>query len=146
MSLVRRSVAIKARVVATDELEQGTERRILNFGHTLGHAIEASSGFELRHGEAVGLGILAALRISSALGVLEDPALLHRIPALLGGLGLPVDLDRWLDGSTLDRVRVDKKRRGHDLTFIGLRRAGECQPIAIAPDRIRDLLVKHLPG
>ena len=93
--LVRRSVAVKARVVTADEREAG-ERALLNYGHTVGHAIEALTGYaRFRHGEAVGLGMVAAARIGERLGV-SGAGLAERTVAALRGLGLPtggVDLD-----------------------------------------------------
>jgi 3-dehydroquinate synthase len=79
--------AAKIGVVERDPTEQG-DRRLLNFGHTLGHAIESSLGYGgLRHGEAVGYGILFALRLALRRGL--DPAVAERIRALLGRCGLP---------------------------------------------------------
>ena len=66
--LVARAVRVKAEVVAEDETESG-RRAILNFGHTVGHALEAASGYGLLHGEAVALGMVAALELGAALGV-----------------------------------------------------------------------------
>jgi 3-dehydroquinate synthase len=66
--LISRSVAIKSAVVSNDPREQG-ERKILNFGHTLGHAIEAASGYALRHGEAIAIGMVLEARLGEALGV-----------------------------------------------------------------------------
>ena len=68
--MVARSVAIKASVVAQDEREGGM-RKILNFGHTLGHALESESGFALRHGEAVGAGMVLEARLAERLGVAD---------------------------------------------------------------------------
>jgi 3-dehydroquinate synthase len=67
---VRRSVAIKARLVALDERDDKGIRAALNYGHTIGHAVEALSGMEVRHGEAVALGMVAAARISEELGLM----------------------------------------------------------------------------
>jgi 3-dehydroquinate synthase len=90
--LIARNVAIKAEVVSADEREAG-ERAHLNFGHTLGHAIEAFVGYGgISHGEAVSLGMTAACRIAAGRGLLEDEAA-RRIERLLGRLGLPVRRD-----------------------------------------------------
>lgn len=115
---VRRSIAFKIRVVARDEREGGL-RRQLNFGHTLGHALEAAAGYVgLKHGEAVGLGMLAAFDVAEALGDSEAPAHRARMLALLERLGLPTDLEPRLGDSTLAYLRSDKKRAGDDVHFI----------------------------
>jgi shikimate kinase/3-dehydroquinate synthase len=114
---VRMSVQLKARIVTEDERENGA-RALLNLGHTLGHAIEAATGYAgLRHGEAVALGMIAAFRVARGLGVAsaEQAA---RMKTLLERLGLPTDLDRYLDERTLSFVGSDKKRKGGKLRFI----------------------------
>lgn len=113
--LVLRSVRVKADVVSEDERESG-RRATLNFGHTVGHALEAASSYQLLHGEAVGLGMLAALEWGATLGV-NAAALVGRVRGLLERLGLPVDLARRIPGS-LEGIAVDKKRHGASLRFI----------------------------
>jgi len=120
-SLVYDSVTIKAGVVERDEKEKG-ERRILNFGHTFGHAIEKTAG--LRHGEAVSLGMVIAAALSVERGLLrrEDEA---RIVALLEKLRLPVRITVDKD-AVLDAMLKDKKRQGGSIKFVltnGLGRA-----------------------
>lgn len=110
-ALVRRSVAIKAAVVAEDERELG-RRAILNAGHTVGHALEQASGYRLSHGDAVALGLVAEARLAAEMGVAE-PALADRITALLGALGLPTRLPQALPAGLLSQaLRRDKKNRG----------------------------------
>jgi 3-dehydroquinate synthase len=146
--LVRRSCAIKAEVVATDEREllsdaPGGGRAQLNFGHTVGHALESASagGPEpLRHGEAVALGMIAAARVGEKLG-LGDPALEARLVALLPRLGLPTDLDRRLDGPTLERVGVDKKRAGGRVAMVLVPRIGQAALSPIEPHRLGEILL-----
>lgn len=122
--LVFRSVAVKAAIVARDERESG-DRALLNFGHTVGHALEAEGGFtRLTHGEAVALGMVAMLRVGVALGVTEA-ALARRVEALLAVLGLPVDLDAQPLAAALRFVALDKKRRGAGVRAVLLRRIGE---------------------
>jgi 3-dehydroquinate synthase len=118
--IVVRSVAVKAAVVARDEKEAG-ERRVLNFGHTLGHAFESSLG--LSHGEAVSLGMAAAAAISVRRGLLSA-ADADRLRGLLVSLGLPtsVPFDR---AAVLDAVRKDKKRAGEVIRFVLLKGLGE---------------------
>ena len=126
--------AVKAEVVAEDETESG-RRAILNFGHTVGHALEAASGYGLLHGEAVGLGMLAALSLGEARG-LGTPALTARARALLNRLGLPVDLAPRLSADVLARVTVDKKRRGGAIKFVFCPAVGETRLVDVSPDEI----------
>lgn len=127
------AVRVKARVVAADETEKGA-RRALNLGHTLGHAFESVSGFELLHGEAVGLGLIAALRLARSLG---ERTQVERVTALLGALHLPVDIERWLarDGLS-DLLRADKKRSGQDVAFVVPTRPGEVKIARLQPEQI----------
>jgi len=118
--MIGQSVAIKAAVVGRDEKESGA-RRVLNFGHTLGHAFEAKLG--LSHGEAVSLGMVAAADLSVRRGLLSVEEA-GRLRGLLGRLGLPTDAAFDPD-IILDAVRRDKKRSGAGLKFVFLRRIGE---------------------
>jgi len=118
--IIGQSVAVKAAVVGRDEKE-ADERRVLNFGHTLGHAFEARSG--LSHGEAVSLGMAAAARFSVRKGLLPAGDA-ERLLGLLKSLGLPtsVPFDRE---AILDAVRKDKKRAGAAVKFVFLKGIGE---------------------
>ncbi|APR83885.1 3-dehydroquinate synthase [Minicystis rosea] len=138
--IVRRSVAVKTAIVARDERESG-DRALLNFGHTVGHALESQGGYtRLTHGESVALGMVAALRIGVALGV-TDPALADRTTALLARLGLPVDLDAQPLRAALPLVSLDKKRRGGAIRFVLLRSLGEAILRPITPDALEHLLL-----
>lgn len=121
--MVVRSVEIKSEVVSRDEREAGM-REILNFGHTLGHALEASSGYELSHGSAVAVGMVLEARLGEALG-LTLPGTTGRIQAALEAVDLPVRIPPGLD---LDRVRDhlarDKKARQGRPRFVLLAEAG----------------------
>ncbi len=105
VDILTRNVAIKASVVQADERE-ADQRMILNFGHTAGHAIEAD-GYVYRHGEAVGLGLLAVHRIAVALGLVGQDAV-DRVERLLGRAGLPVALDTDIE-QVLANLSHDKK-------------------------------------
>lgn len=121
--IVLRAVAVKAVIVARDEREGG-ERAVLNFGHTIGHALEARGGFtELTHGEAVSLGMIAALRVGASLGA-GDERTADRVRSILKRLGLPVDLDEAALGEAMRFVAFDKKRRAGAVRFIVLDRLG----------------------
>jgi 3-dehydroquinate synthase len=139
--LVSRSCAIKARVVGTDERETSGARALLNFGHTVGHALESASQKmpdPLRHGEAVGLGMLAAARIATALGGAD---LEPRLRALLAAVRLPVDLDRRLSHEVLARVAVDKKRGGDAISFVVVDAPGTARLVPLLPSRISEILL-----
>ncbi|HEX7937526.1 MAG TPA: 3-dehydroquinate synthase [Gemmatimonadaceae bacterium] len=108
--LVRRSVAIKASVVARDERESGV-RKVLNFGHTLGHAIEASKKFAVLHGYAVAMGMVAEARIAEAMGI-AGPETVASIREACGAAGLPATVPRIPVSRLLAFTRSDKKARG----------------------------------
>jgi 3-dehydroquinate synthase len=122
VELIRRNVEIKAAVVRDDERETGGRdaigRAALNFGHTIGHAVEAAAGFELRHGECVAIGLVAALQIGCARGR-TDPALRNRTRTLLTSLGLPVTLPGDIDAAALWRfIERDKKAAAGRARFL----------------------------
>jgi 5-deoxy-5-amino-3-dehydroquinate synthase len=115
---VAECVRIKAAVVAADERE-GDRRAVLNYGHTLGHALEAAAfdGGDLRHGEAVAVGLIFAAMLSRRLGRIDDARVdLHR--RVVGGFDLPSDLPAGTDADALlEFMARDKKSHG-DLTFV----------------------------
>ncbi|KRF04595.1 3-dehydroquinate synthase [Arthrobacter sp. Soil782] len=116
--LVERSIAVKAAVVSEDLKESG-RREFLNYGHTLGHAIELAERYSWRHGAAVSVGLVFAAELSRMVGRLDDStADKHR--SILETLGLPVTYrrDRW--ATLLDGMRRDKKARGDLLRFVVL--------------------------
>ncbi len=121
--LIARAAAIKAAVVTADEQEGGW-RRILNFGHTLGHALEQASRYRLKHGEAVAMGMAAALDLSVALSGLPAAAA-QEGKALLASLGLPTRPPALPVDQVLQALLVDKKKQGQSLVFILLRQLGQ---------------------
>ncbi len=138
--LAFRSVAVKASIVARDEREAG-DRAMLNFGHTVGHALEAEGRFtRLTHGEAVALGMVAALRVGVAEGV-TDPALARRVAQLLERLGLPADLDAQPLAAALPFVGLDKKRRRGAIRFVLLRSLGEAVVRELDPTALSAILL-----
>ena len=123
------SVSLKADIVGRDEKEAG-ERRKLNFGHTLGHAIERTTG--VSHGEAVAAGMVFAADLSVARGLL-DAAEAERLAALIAAYGLPVAIPA--DATALiEALRRDKKRAGEGIHFVLLKGLGSAvvQEIPIA--------------
>jgi shikimate kinase/3-dehydroquinate synthase len=121
--LIARSVAIKAAVVSEDEREQG-RRTLLNYGHTIGHAIESVTGYQSwLHGEAVAVGMHAAGLIALELGLLPGEAL-ERQQALLRSFGLPERAPGLDAGAIIDATLVDKKVRGGAVRWVLLEAIG----------------------
>ncbi|WP_422933189.1 3-dehydroquinate synthase [Sinomonas sp. P47F7] len=116
--LIERAIAVKADVVSTDLKESG-RREILNYGHTLGHAIELAERYQWRHGAAVSVGMMFAAELARSVGRLDD-AVADRHRHVLELLGLPTSYrgDRWQ--ALLDGMRRDKKSRGDLLRFVVL--------------------------
>ncbi|MGA7434519.1 MAG: 3-dehydroquinate synthase [Solirubrobacterales bacterium] len=124
----------KCRVVAADERDTGL-RASLNFGHTVGHAIEAATGYErYRHGEAVALGLLAALRLSDA------PELRDQVHAWNARHGLPVQLDPSISiEAVVEAVQFDKKKTARGVGFVLLSTPGDPKvDCLVETDRVRD--------
>jgi len=120
--LVYTSAVIKSGVVNRDETEKG-ERRVLNFGHTLAHAIEKCSS-RYTHGEAVSIGMAAAAIVSAQQGRISEETV-RRILALLKNLGLPVKTD-INKASLIDAMRHDKKRDDAEIDLVLLDGIGKC--------------------
>lgn len=146
---VGRSVEMKAGIVAEDETEQG-RRALLNLGHTFGHALEAEVGFGdgLKHGEAVGLGMIQAFDFSVSLGLCpgQDAA---RVRTAVAAAGLPTRMDQ-VPGAPFSADRLihhmtqDKKAEGGTLTFILARRIGEAFTAkGVDPDALRRFLIEQ---
>jgi 3-dehydroquinate synthetase len=108
--LVRQVAAVKIKVLLRDPYEQG-EREVLNLGHTVGHAVERSSGYRLSHGEAVAIGLVVEARLAEAIGLAEK-GLAETIERALSAFGLPVRIPADLEEEPIRQgLRVDKKRR-----------------------------------
>ena len=136
-ALVSRSVEIKAAVVRADERERG-KRQVLNFGHTLGHAIETESGYEMLHGEAIAIGMVLESRIAERIGVGER-GIAERIQVVVRRAGLPDKVPASLDAQRiLARTRGDKKSRAGVVRYALPRRigamAGEAEGWSVAVD------------
>jgi len=121
--VVYRCARIKAQVVAKDELDLFL-RNILNYGHTVGHALETASGFALRHGEAVAIGMVAAGRIAQRMGAFTAEEA-QRIEDLLARAGLPTRLPPYPVEQLMEIMQHDKKMRRGKLVFILPRAIGD---------------------
>ncbi len=135
--LVERSVAVKARVVSADLREAtsvGTRvgRELLNYGHTLGHAIERREGYRWRHGEAISIGMVFAAELARHAGILADD-LADRHRSLLHGLGLPVSYRSGALPELTAIMGLDKKTRGATLRFVVLNALASAEILA-APE------------
>ena len=126
VALIRRNISIKAAIVEADEFETIGTRALLNFGHTLGHAIEAAAGYgKLLHGEAISLGLRAAAWLSAQISDLTSDDY-ERIVALLKLFELPTRLPDDMDTDELMRIaRTDKKFENGKIRFVLLRKPGE---------------------
>ena len=140
--LVHRSVEVKAKVVSTD-FKESKQREILNYGHTLGHAVEKLEDYKLRHGEAISIGLMFAAQLSNVRGEL-DGEIVAKHKELLELFDLPTSYSRSALPALIDLMASDKKARGGQLRFIGLKAIGEpvwfedvtSQEIAQAYERI----------
>ncbi len=128
---------IKRRYVELDETDNGV-RHMLNFGHTLGHALERESGFSLLHGEAVAAGMAYAARLGEKLGVTE-PGTASAISAALEKQALPSRLpcDR---AAMLAQLKYEKKREGALISAVLLKRIGECTAAQFTPEEFLSAL------
>ena len=133
--LIERSIAVKARVVSSDYKESEL-REILNYGHTFGHAVESAMNYQLRHGEAVAIGMIFIAELSYELGLI-DQQLLTSHYEVISKLNLPTRLpeiiDRAVWDSLLQSMHSDKKARGNSIRFVTLTKLGETSRL-IAPD------------
>jgi 3-dehydroquinate synthase len=125
--IVRRSCEIKAEVVSDDEREGGL-RAILNFGHTVGHAIETAENYRMRHGYAVAIGMVYASRLAHKTG-LCDAGLPERVEGLVRSYGLPADLSALERKPSvtelMDTMQIDKKAEGGKVKFVLPKKIGE---------------------
>ncbi|MBI3591896.1 MAG: 3-dehydroquinate synthase, partial [Nitrospirae bacterium] len=116
--IIRRSCEIKAEVVSKDERESGL-RAILNYGHTIGHAIETETGYSrYLHGEAVAIGMHLAAKLSEEMGLMESGQV-SRVKSVIDGYGLPSELPKGLNSDKLiSHMELDKKSVEGEMKFI----------------------------
>jgi 3-dehydroquinate synthase len=135
-SVVERSLRLKASVVERDERESGL-RAILNFGHTVGHALEAASGYgNYRHGEAVAIGMMAASRLSCRYaGLRIDQA--ERLANLIRSAGLPTAIpEGWRGEEFIEALKLDKKRAHGAVEFVLISHLGHALSRQLSIDEI----------
>ena len=134
---IGRAIQVKVDIVSRDPYEKG-ERAKLNLGHTFGHALEKLSNYELRHGDAVAIGLVCAARLA-ARRAMCDAALAVRIENLVRAIGLPTRVPRQMAAvNVLDAMQTDKKRADDRLRFILPRALGD---VAIVDDVTRGEII-----
>ena len=122
LELITRSIAVKAKVVSGD-FKESFDREILNYGHTLGHAIELHSKYALRHGECVSIGLVFAANLANESGILADQATdLHK--KILSNLGLPTSYEGRHWPELRANMAIDKKSRSGTLRFVAISEIG----------------------
>jgi 3-dehydroquinate synthase len=136
--VIYRSVCLKAAVVEKDERDTGL-RNILNYGHTVGHAIEAVSDFKIKHGQAVAIGIVAAGRISCKMGIIPESEK-QRIESLIQKAGLPVKISDLDVTRIMDFMGHDKKKTNGKIRFILVKKIGE----AFISDEVNSKLIEQV--
>lgn len=134
VDLVRRAVAVKAAVVGDDFRESGL-REILNYGHTLGHAIEHAERYQWRHGAAISIGMVFAAELSRIVANLSDEDV-ERHRRILGSLGLPLDYPQGRWRTLLATMQKDKKARGGVVRFVVLDAPGKPRVLAIPDESV----------
>lgn len=141
--IIKRSCEIKAEVVSQDERESGL-RAILNYGHTIGHAIETETGYSrFLHGEAVAIGMHYAARLSAAMGLL-DGRQVERIKAVIDAYGLPAALPGDLNADNLIvHMKMDKKATAQTMKFVLPEAVGK---VRIATDVSEEDIKRALAG
>lgn len=135
--VIERCVSIKRDYVCADEFDNGL-RRQLNLGHTLGHAVEANSNFQLSHGSSVAIGTAVVARACAARGVCPDECA-GRIVALLEGFGLPTKTDADID-ALYSHMLSDKKRLGGAVNLIVPEEIGRCRVLPLPVEDAREFM------
>jgi len=136
--MIAEAARTKAEIVARDEKENGL-RGILNYGHTVGHAIEAVSGFKLKHGQAVAIGMMAAAKISTRMGLLDETEV-PRLERLILAAGLPVKMPGLDREAVMQAMQHDKKVRDGKMRFVLLKSIGN----AFISDEVAPALVSEV--
>ena len=145
--IIFRSAVNKMRIVEADERDNKGIRIVLNYGHTIGHAIEASSGFKISHGKAVSIGMVCEASLAEELGVagkdvviyLEKLLSLHSLPRSSRELGVKIDLD-----TAAKALKMDKKRRRGKILMPLPKKIGEWERVELDIEILEGLLKKCL--
>jgi 3-dehydroquinate synthase len=139
--VITRCCEIKAQVVAEDEKEEGI-RKILNYGHTIGHALEIATEYQhYTHGEAVLKGMYVEALMARELGLI-DPAYYNEISALIQETGVGLNLDELLHKNLINSMQKDKKNRGGNISFVLPCNKGETAEVLMTKEEVSHLLQK----
>jgi len=136
--IVFQSVKIKAEIVEKDERDLGL-RSLLNYGHTIGHAIESVSDFKVEHGRAIAIGMLAAARISNKMGILDENGLV-RLKSVIEKAGLPTEMPNLKVEEIIKVMKHDKKVLKDRVRFVLLKSIGD----AFITDEVSPRLVEQV--
>ena len=136
---IARSMQVKIRTIEADPFEQGL-RAVLNFGHTIGHAIEHVSRYRLHHGEAVAIGMAVETALAERLGTTSE-GLSSQITSCLERIGLPTEIPRALNRERIvETIHRDKKKRAGRLWFALPKRIGEVELVEVQEELVREIL------
>jgi 3-dehydroquinate synthase len=143
IDIIERCSFLKAKVVETDETERSGERAILNFGHTVGHAIEATTRFHRQHhGESIAIGMMAASKISEQLGMLSMESV-DKVDKVLAQFGLPTRCPEVSPHELLETMQFDKKAIQGQLKWVLLENIGHGVVNCIVEEKVvRKVLVE----
>ncbi len=134
--IIRRAVAVKIKIIEQDPYE-GSLRAALNLGHTIGHAVEAVSNYQIKHGQAVAIGMVAEAKLAETIG-LAEPGLAEKIASVLSGLDLPTQIPIHLDREAMfQAMQMDKKRSRRAVRFALPLRIGEVR-VGVEIHHLRD--------
>lgn len=136
LKAVEWTAKIKVDIVEEDLFEKSGRRILLNFGHTFGHAIEVLSNYELKHGEAVSIGMVLATKLAHHLNYCEKETL-DRLIELLKNARLPVEMPKFSKNAILAKMKRDKKRTNQILRFVFPRKIGTAEAIPVDKETLR---------
>lgn len=137
-ALIERCVRIKIKVVEEDETEGGL-RRILNFGHTIGHGVEKLGNYtKLSHGEAVAIGMAAAVKMGESIGITKDGCFERLIP-ILHAFALPTELTEPVE-AVYEAMLTDKKKQGDSIHFVFIEEFGKTQMKKIPAEELKKMM------
>jgi len=140
-TLIEHSCQVKRKMVVEDELDNGI-RLYLNFGHTIGHAIEATAGYgKVMHGEAVAMGMVQISKVAEGKGLMPA-GITQSITAMCQKFGLPVDYENWDVDKLYQALTHDKKARGNTLKLVLVPELGSAAIHPVSLEEMKDYLVK----
>ena len=140
-SLIEHSCQVKRKMVVEDELDNGI-RLFLNFGHTIGHAIEATAGYgRVMHGEAVAMGMVQVSKVAEQKGLMPV-GITQSIREMCQKFGLPVDYENWDVDKLYQALTHDKKARGNTMKLVLVPELGSATIHPVSLEEMKDYLVK----